>query len=144
MARVYFKLSASDIRSAIKKRCTDPIIALSKNPDVMRLIAEKANEIVKPYVPIDSGALRESAHTIYHEKRVQLVWGDYIHRNRRGRPSAVYALIQYEADDTNWHRKDKKAESYWTRRIEPGTPGFKKLVRYAEPLVKKEVKNGNR
>lgn len=144
MARVYFKLSASDIRSAIKKQCTDPIIALSKNPDVMRLITEKANEIVTPFVPIDSGALRASAHIVYHESKIQLVWGDNIHRNRRGRPSAKYALIQYTADDFNWKRKDPNTESYWTRRVEPGTPGFKKLVAYATPLVKKEVKNGNR
>ena len=143
MARVYFKLSASDIRSAIKKRCTDPIIALSKNPEVMRLIAEKANEIVAHYVPMKSGALRESAHTVYSGKRVQLVWGDYRIGSSK-RPTSVYAQIQHDADDSAWRRNTPGTESYWTRRILRGTPGFEELVEYAEPLVKKEVKNGNR
>lgn len=143
MARVYFKLSASDIRNAVKKRCTDPIIALSKNPEVMRLIAEKANEIVTPYVPMKSGALRESAHTVYSGKRVQLVWGDYRIGSSK-RPTFIYAQIQHDADDSGWKRTTSGTESYWTRRILRGTPGFEELVEYAEPLVKKEVKNGNR
>lgn len=135
MARVYFKLSARDIRSAIKKQCTDPIIALSKNPDVMRLIAERANELVKPYVPMKSGDLRNSAYVNQTSKATQLVWG------KRGfGKTFYYARYQHDANDSNWKRTTSGTESYWTRRIEPGTPGFKKLVEYAEPLVKKEVK----
>ena len=69
MARVYFKVSAGDIRQAVKKKCTDPIIALSKNPNVMRVLAKKAGEIVEPYVPMKSGALRRSCSVIYHAKQ---------------------------------------------------------------------------
>lgn len=142
MARVYLKVKAGEIRQAVKKKCTDPLIALSKNPDVLRVLAKKAGEIVEPYVPMKSGALRRSFHVIYHEKQVQLVWGNNI-RGSSKRPTSVYANIQHDADDTFWNRTTPGTESYWTRRLERGTPGFEELVDYAEPLIKKEVrKNG--
>ena len=37
------------------------------------------------------------------------------------------------------------AQSFWTRKIMPGSRGYSKLVTYATPIVKKEVKkNGGR
>lgn len=139
MSRFYFKLNAGDIRKAVKKKCADPIIALSKNPNVMRVLAKKAGEIVEPYVPMKSGALRKSFHVIYHAKQVQLVWGDYKIGSSK-RPTFVYADIQHDSDDSFWNRTTLGTESHWTNRIMRGTPGFKELVDYAEPLIKKEVK----
>lgn len=139
MARVYFKVRAGDIRQAVKKKCADPIIALSKNPNVMRVLAKKAGEIVEPYVPMKSGALRRSFHAIYHEKQVQLVWGDHKIGSSK-RPTFVYADIQHDANDMFWNRTTPGTTSYWTYWLMRGTPGFKELVDYAEPLIKKEVK----
>ena len=41
MAKVTVKLSAQSIRTAVKQRVEGPVIALTKNPDVMRLLGEK-------------------------------------------------------------------------------------------------------
>jgi len=143
MSRVYFKLNAGDIRKAVKKKCADPIIALSKNPNVMRQLAEKAGELVEPYVPMKSGALRKSFHVIYHAKQVQLVWGDYKIGSSK-RPTFVYADIQHDANDMFWNRTTPGTTSYWTHWLMRGTFEFKELVDYAEPLVKKEIKKNGR
>ena len=172
MARVYFKVHAGDIRKAVREKGTKQIIALSKNPKVMKQIAEKAIDLINPYVPEDSGALRESAHVIYHEKQVQIVWGDNLHRNNRKVPTNAYARYQYGGEVygpnipirvngviVGWRSpkdrpkyptgrslnyKSPNARSHWTEVIKRGTSEFKQLVDYAEPLVKKEVRRANK
>ena len=171
MARVYFKVHAGDIRKAVREKGTKQIIALSKNPRVMKQIAEKAIDLINPYVPEDSGALRESAHVIYHEKQVQIVWGDNLHRSNRKVPTNAYAHYQYEGvvygpnfqvtiDGKRVWRSPKGkpkyrterelsyrspgARKHWTEVIKRGTSEFKQLVDYAEPLVKKEVRRANK
>lgn len=145
MANVYFKISAKDIRKAVKERVSDPIIALSKNPNVMRVLSNKAIEIVTPYVPMKSGALRGSAHTVYHAKQVQAVWGDNT-IGSKGKPTKEYALYQHEVDDSKWrwNRTTPDTKSHWTEEVMRGTPGFEELVDFATPLVKKEVKRGSK
>ena len=140
MARFYFKVGANDIRKAVKKRINDPIMALSKNPGVMRVLSNKAIEIVTPYVPMKSGALRGSVHIVHHAKQIQIVWGDNT-LGSKGRPTKEYALYQHEVDDSTW--RDKRTtpgtKSHWTEELERGTPGFEELVEFAEPIIKKEV-----
>ena len=140
MARFYFKVSAGEIRRAVKERVTDPIVALSKNPDLMRVVAEKGIEIVTPYVPMKSGALRQSAHVVYHAKAIQIVWGDST-IGSRGVPTKAYAEYQHNVDDSKWrwNRTTPGTKSYWTEELERGTEGFEELVDFATPLVKKEV-----
>lgn len=155
--RAYAKIKYGDIRKAIKEKVTDPIIAVSKNPDVMRLIANEGIRIVTPYVPKRRGFLRDSAHVIYHEKQVQMAWGDmtvvedYITKTgkRRVVKTPYYAKYQhspeeYGVDDSNWTRTTQGTKSHWTEEIMPGTPGFERLVKYATPLVKKEIKRASK
>lgn len=139
MAEVTLRLYARDIRSAIRQRVTGPIIALSKNPDVMRLLGEKAIEIVEPYVPMKSGDLRRSAYVKQTSRTTQLVWG-----NPNIGKTFYYARYQHDADDFNWKRHTPGTTSYWTIFIEPGSAGFDELIDYAEPLVAKEVDSGSR
>jgi len=135
MAEVTFRLSAQEIRWAVKKRVTGPIIALTKSPDVMRLLGEKAIEIVEPYVPMKSGDLRRSAYVKQTSRATQLVWGSpNVGKTFR------YAKYQHDADDFNWKRHTPGTTSYWTMFIMPGSSGFDELIDYAEPLMKKEVK----
>ena len=143
MSRVYFKLSAGDIRKAVKEKCSDPIIALSKNPDIMRRLAEKANEIVEPYVPMKSGALRRSFHATYRNRQIHLTWGGYNIGSSK-QLTSIYASMQHDSDDSLWNRTTLGTESHWTNRIMRGTTGFKELIDYAEPLVKKEIKKNGR
>ena len=139
MARVYFKVHARDIRKAVREKGTKQIIALSKNPGVMRQIAEQAIKIVNPYVPKKYGSLRQSAYVLQNSKGTNIVWG------RRGFGKTVsYAKYQHDADDRFWHRTTPGTTSYWTDELQPGTVGFDKLVKYAEPLVKKEVRRANK
>ena len=168
-ARVYFKVRAGDIRKAVKERGAKKIIALTKNPYVLKQIADEAIKIITPYVPKDSGALQKSAHVIYHEKQVQIVWGD---RNVNTRETATekYAHYQYEGvvygpnipmrinGAMEWRSpKNKKkyrksptqylvykstnAKRHWTDVLKRGTKEFDMLVDYAEPLVKEEIRN---
>lgn len=174
MARVYFKVRAGDIRKAVRENGTKNIIALSKNPKVLRQIAGEAIKIITPYVPIESGALRESAHVIYHEKQIQIVWGDK-KIGARGNPTQDYAHYQYEGVvygpnkpiyvnkrfigwrspkgiGTKYRKEptqylvytDSFARRHWTDVINRGTPGFERLVEYATPLMKKEIKRGSK
>ena len=171
MARVYFKVNAKDIRKAVQEKGVKNIIALSKNPNVMKQIAGKAIELITPYVPKDSGALQESAHVIYHEKQVQIVWGDST-VGARGAKTKEYAHYQYAGNvygpnipiyvngvfigwrspkgkrKYNTGRKlqysHPKAQSRWTDVIQRGTSEFNELVAYAEPLMKKEIKRDNK
>ena len=135
MAEVTIRLSAQEIRRAVKQRVEDPIIALTKNPDVMRLLGEEAIKIVTPYVPIKSGDLRRSAYVKQTSKGTRLVWG-----NPNVGKTFRYAKYQHDADDFNWNRHTPGTTSYWTMFIAPGSSGFDELIDYAEPLMKKEVK----
>ncbi len=138
MAELIFRVSAQDIRRAVKERVEGPIIALTKNPDVMRLIGERAIEIVTPYVPMRSGALRGSAYVRQTSRATRLIWG------RPGVGKTIYyAKYQHDADDFMWKRHTPGTTSYWTTMLEPGTSGFEELIDYAEPLMKKEVQRGS-
>ena len=139
MAEVIFRLYASDIRRAVKERVEGPIIALTKNPNVMRLLGERAIKIVEPYVPMKTGDLRRSAYVRQTSRVTQLVWG-----NPSVGKTFYYARYQHDADDFNWKRHTPGTTSYWTIMIEPGSSGFDELIDYAEPLVKKEVKRASR
>lgn len=139
MADVRIRLYASDIRSAIRERVHKPIIALTKNPDVMRQIANRAIQIVTPYVPMKSGDLRKSAYVRQTSRVTQLVWGS---------PSVgrtyYYAGYQHDADDSNWKRTTPGTKSYWTEELEPGSAGFDELTDYAATIAVKEIERGNR
>lgn len=139
MAEVTLRLSAREIRRAVKQRVEGPIIALTKNPDVMRLLGEKAIKIVEPYVPMKSGDLRRSAYVQQTSKATRLVWG-----NPSVGKTFYYARYQHDAPDFLWKRHTPGTTSYWTIFIEPGSSGFDELIDYAEPLMKKEVKRGSR
>ena len=139
MAKVTVRLSAQSIRNAVKQRVEGPVIALTKNPDVMRLLGEKAIEIVTPYVPMKSGDLRASAYVHQTSKATQLVWG-----NPSIGKTFYYARYQHDADDFNWKRHTPGTTSYWTLILEPGNFGFDELIDYAEPLMKKEVQRGSK
>lgn len=140
MASVDVKIRASDIKDAVKRRVSDPIMSLSKNPVVLRQIAEKALEIDEPYVPWKHGDLTRSGHVVSHARQTRIVWG----KPGVGK-TMIYADIQH--NNIFKHRTrtvHELAKSFWTKQIMPGSPGFRKLVTYAKPLVKKEVKNGSR
>lgn len=139
MAKVTVRLSAQSIRTAVKQRVEGPVIALTKNPNVMRLLGEKAIEIVTPYVPMKSGDLRRSAYVHQASRATQLVWGS----PSVGR-TIYYARYQHDANDFNWKRHTPGTMSYWTLMISQGTYGFDELIDYAEPLMKKEVQRGSK
>lgn len=138
MASIYVRVSAGDIRRAVKEKVTDPIVALSKNPDLMRAIAENGLEIVTPYVPMKSMALRLSGRVVRHNGATLLAWGDST-TNERGVPTRVYAKYQHDMNDYAWNRTTPGTKSYWTEELEPGTAGFEELVDFAAPLMKREV-----
>lgn len=139
MAEVRLRLYASDIRNALRQKVNKPIIALTKNPDVMRQIANRAIQIVTPYVPMKSGDLRKSAYVRQTSRVTQLVWGS---------PSVgkayYYAGYQHDADDSNWKRTTPGTKSYWTEELEPGSAGFDELTDYAATIAVKEIERGNR
>lgn len=134
MSNVYFRIYARDIRKAVKERVEDPIIALTKNPQVLKSIANHAIGIATPYVPKKSGDLRRSGHVIQNSNGTYLVWG----RPGVGRTSA-YALYQHDADDFMWHRTTPGTKSYWTEELEPGTAGWDSLISYASQVMRKEL-----
>lgn len=139
MAKISFRVSSKDIRKAVKSKVEDPIIALTKNPDVLRSIANEAIRIVTPYVPMKSGDLRRSGYVKQDSRGTHIVWG----HPGVGR-TMNYALYQHNADDTLWHRTTPGTKSYWTEELERGSYGFEELVNYAAPLMKREVKNESR
>lgn len=142
MASITIKVSAKDIRNAVKKRVSGPIIALTKNPDVLRSIAEEAIKIVDPYVPMKSGDLSSSGHVAQHARSTTITWGQ-AGIGKTGR----YARYQHDADDSMWKRTRTShplAKSNWTEEIEYGSPGFEKLVDYATSVMKKEIRNDSR
>lgn len=134
MAKVYLRVYARDIRKAVKERVEGPVIALTKNPQVLYSIANRGLRILNPYVPKKSGALRRSARVIQGSHGTYIVYGD----SAVGKTNA-YASYQHDADDTFWHRTTPGTKSYWTEELEPGTPGWDKLIDYAASVMKKEV-----
>lgn len=144
MAQVNFNISAKELKSAIRQKVTDPLKAVGQDRELMRLIANKALDIVEPYVPWKHGYLTKSGHVVQHARYTQLVWG---------KPSAdpkdrTMSYAAYQHDNVFRHRTrtvHPLAKSFWTKQIMPGSSGYRKLVTYATPLVKKEVKkNGGR
>ena len=144
MPQVEFRVSASDIKRAVHDRIKKPVEAVGKDNAVMRQIADKALEIVEPYVPWKHGYLTKSGHVVQHARKTEIKWG---------KPSAdpkdrtmIYA--DYQHNNLFRHRTrtvHPLAQSFWTRKIMPGSRGYSKLVTYATPIVKKEVKkNGGR
>lgn len=138
--RTYTKVKYGDIRKAIKSRVSDPIVGISKDVDIMRQIANKAIEIVNPYVPMKKGYLRKSAHVIYHEKQVQIVWGDSTVVDKRGVKTSDYARYQHDMGNATWNYTTPGTKAHWTEELLRGTPGFERLVKYTTPLVRVEVK----
>lgn len=134
MAKVYLRVYARDIRKAVKERVEGPVIALTKNPQVLYSIANRGLRILNPYVPKKSGALRRSARVIQSSHGTYIVYGD----SAVGKTN-MYARYQHDADDTFWHRTTPGTKSYWTEELEPGTPGWDKLIDYAASVMKKEV-----
>ncbi len=137
MAKFYFRVNSQDIRRAVKQQVTDPIIALTRHPEIREQIAQKAEHIVRPFVPKRSGALRESFHIVQDGTSTRLVWGS----PSVGTTSA-YARYQHDADDSFWNRTTPGTMSYWTLMIERGSPGFEELVNYASEIMKRDIKNG--
>ena len=140
MAQMTFNISAKDLKSAIREKVTNPLIALGKNPVVMQQIAKRALQIVEPYVPYKTGALNSSAHIVQHARYTQVVWG-------KPGVGKTMSYAAYQHNNIFRHRTrtvHKYAKSFWTKQIAPGSPGYRTLVNYATPLVKKEVKNGGR
>lgn len=167
MASISIKVPAGEIRKAVKQRCTDPIIALTKNRQLMRDIGEKIIEILDPYVPEDSGELKDSAHVVFHEKQFSVKWdADHARYQHEGEVYGPNIPITVDKGSriVGWYsRKPKYAtgrelgvphvwkgwkfgytksgtEHHWTKEVQRGTPGFEELVDYTEPLIKKEVK----
>lgn len=140
MAKVVVKVSPRRIKYAVKKNVTQPLIELSKNPEITRLIAQKALDIVEPYVPYKTGKLNESGRVVQHARQTKIIWG----KLGIGRTN-YYAAYQH--DNIFRHRTrtvHPLAKSFWTKQIAPGSPGYRKLITYAKPLVKKEVKKNGR
>lgn len=137
MAEVKFRVYARDIRSAVRNEVEGPLLALTKNPDVLRSIAQEALNIVTPYVPMKSGDLRLSGHVVQNSRGTYIVWGD----PGVGKTIA-YAEYQHDADDSYWKRTTPGTKSYWTEELERGTSGFEELIAFAAPLMQREVKHG--
>ena len=137
MANFYFRVNSSEIRRAVKQKVSDLIIALTKNPEIRYMIAEKGNELVESFVPSKSGALRESFHVVQHAGQTQLVWGSpSVGKTRR------YAYYQHEADDYGWDRATPGTMSHWTSLLEPGGILFDELTDYAAEIMRREIRNG--
>ena len=138
MAKVKFRVYARDIRAAVKNEVEGPILALTKNPDVLRSIAQEALEIVTPYVPMKSGDLVTSGHVVQNSKQTNIIWGD------PGVGKTLY-YAAYQHDNFFANRTlefHPKAKSFWTEELERGTPGFEELIAFAAPLMQREVKHG--
>ena len=137
--------NSPEIRKAILEKVNGPIISLTKNPQVLAQIANRAKDIMTPYVPAVTGTLRKSAHVVQHARQTKVVWGQrgVGHDTKYGYVDTTkYARFQYFLKSEN--RTDKATNGYWDEHIARGTPGFEQLVEYATPLVKKEVRNGSR
>lgn len=134
MAELEFRVDSQGIRNAVKRKVTDPIVALTRNPDIREQIARRAEILVREYVPMKTGDLRKSFHIESDSKSTHLIWGS---------PSVgktdVYASIQYYADDSFWNRTTPGTMSYWTTMIERGSPGFDELVEYASEIMKRNI-----
>lgn len=172
MARVYVKVQAGEIRKAVRETGIKKLISLTKNPAVLKRIGEKAIELVTPYVPADSEALQKSAHVIYHEKQVQLVWGSKL-KGANGNATEDYAHYQYEGEVygpnipirvdgiiVGWRSSKGKGSKYatgqninytssnaiphWTEVITRGGSEFGKLTDFAASVMVEEMKRGNK
>lgn len=137
MAKVYFRVDSQGIRNAVRRKITNPIVALTKNPYIREQLAYKAEEIVRPYVPMRTGDLRKSFHVISDSTSTRLVWGSPSYGKTN-----VYASIQYYADDSLWNRHTAGTTSYWMEIVERGSPGFDELVDYASEIMKRNIQNG--
>lgn len=143
MASIGITTDVAGIRQAVKNNVAGQIIAISKNPQVLAKIAKRAADIMTPYVPMKTGALRASAHITAHARQTRVVWGKSDVVNPvSGISTLRYARKQYELLSGN--RTTSGTDGYWDTHIQRGTPGFEQLVAYATPLVKKGVRKRGR
>ena len=134
MAELKFRVDSQGIRNAVRRKVTDPIVALTRNPDIREQIARRAEILVREYVPVKSGDLRASFHVESDSKSTHLIWGS----PAVGKTN-LYAAAQYYADDSDWERFDSKTMSNWTCMIERGSPGFDELTDYASEIMKRNI-----
>ena len=131
------KVNFAQLRKSLNQRKIK-LINVSKRPDIQREIAEVALRLVTPYVPTQTGALRESGMVITHARSAQLRW-------RAIRPGGEtyddfnYAWIQHETS-SYYH---PLGESHWTKEIQPGGREYEKLVDESERIIKREVRKSN-
>ena len=107
------------IKEALGKRAT----SVTKKPELRQAIGEKFVEAVTPFVPMKTGALRESGSATT-DGRV------YWTATNRG---YNYAAIQYETQYNNYTTPGTGPA--WVEKVHPGTPEYDAFVNNIIPII---------
>lgn len=127
-----FKVNEDAIRGTINVSVITPVMSLTKDKSILYNTAKMAIQLTNKYVPMKTGALRDSAHITQTDYSTKVKWGVL------GERTYIYAPIQY---DTKYkHYTTPGTGPNWIDVLTPNHAEYQQLVDYANDLIRKAVK----
>ena len=133
-------LDARTVNSIIKEALGKRAISVTQKPELRQAIGEEFLKEVTPFVPMKTGALRESGRATDDGR---LYWTAI--RQGTGEEGSYdynYAGITYDKDGFTWpsgeYAKPSTPGTYprWVQKVQPGTPEWDAFVNRIIPIIK--------
>ena len=131
-------LDARTVNSIIKEALGKKAISITQNPELRQKIGEAFVEAVTPFVPMKSGAIRESGRATTDGRVYWTATNKY---------GDNYAGYVYDLEGTRWpeghYKKPTTPGTYpgWVEKVQPGTPEWDAFINNASYLIREAFKD---
>lgn len=131
-------LDARTVNSIIKDALGKKAISITQNPELRKSIGEAYIEVVTPFVPSKTGALRESGRATADGRVYWTATNKY---------GDNYAGYVFDQDGTRWpeghYKKPTTPGTYprWVESVQPGTAEWDAFINNASYLIREAFKN---
>jgi hypothetical protein len=131
-------LDAKTVNSIIEATLGKEAVSITKNPALRKKIGEELLAIVTPFVPMDSGQLRESGRATPDGR---LYWSAI------GEEGENYAYEMYDpVEPYQWPNGYSRPTTEgttprWMENIQPGTPEWDAFINNITPIIKEAFEN---
>lgn len=143
-------LDAKTINSILEDAVSDQMQSITQAPEVRKQIGEAFLKAVTPFVPVKSGALRDSGRATddgrLYWTAVAPAWKD----EEEGGYAFNYASTVYDQDKVRWAEgetyakpsKNKNATPRWVEQVKPETPEHDVFLNEVREILIKAHRGG--
>jgi hypothetical protein len=139
-------LDAITIKAIIKDELGRKAISVTQKPELRQAIGEEFLKAVTPFVPMNTGALRESGRATDDGR---LYWTAVRPANPENENSYAYNYAKYafDPDKIFWpngeYNEPRTEGTYprWVEKVHPGTPEWEAFVNNILPIIKEALEN---